>query len=165
MTKPIISLVCAMANNRVIGKDNDMPWHMPADLKHFKSVTMGKPIVMGRKTYESIGRPLPGRRNIIITRNLDYKADGIEVVSSVDAALNLLSDHDEIMITGGGNIYQQTIDIADKLHLTFIDLETDGDAFFPQYDHLKLVEESRETHLPDDKNPHPYQFVCYKVSR
>ncbi len=164
MSKPVISLVCAMAKNRVIGKDNDMPWHLPADLKHFKATTMGKPIVMGRKTFESIGRPLPGRRNVVITRNPDYSAEGIEVVTSIDEALSLLSDVEEIMITGGGNVYQQTIEQADRLYLTFIDLETDGDAFFPEFEHLDLKEVSRESHQPDEKNKLAYQFVEYSVS-
>ncbi len=163
MSKPVISLVCAMANNRVIGKDNDMPWHLPADLKHFKATTMGKPIVMGRKTFESIGRPLPGRRNVVITRNPDYSAEGIEVVASIDEALSLLSNVDEIMITGGGNIYQQTIEQADRLYLTFIDLDTDGDAFFPEFEHLNLKEVSRESHQPDEKNKLAYTFVEYTV--
>ncbi len=163
MSKPTISLVCAMANNRVIGKDNDMPWHMPADLKHFKETTMGKPIVMGRKTFESIGRPLPGRRNVVITRNSDYQAEGIDVVASIEEAIELLNDVEEIMITGGGNIYQQTIDKADRLYLTFIDLDTDGDAFFPEFEHLNLKEIEREVHQPDEKNKHGYQFVTYHV--
>ncbi len=138
-----------------------MPWHMPADLKHFKATTMGKPIVMGRKTFESIGRPLPGRRNVVITRNRDYQPEGVDVVSSIDEALSLLSDVDEIMITGGGNIYQQTIEMADRLYLTFINLETEGDAFFPEFEHLNWREVSREQHQPDDKNPYAYEFVNY----
>lgn len=161
--KPIISLVCAMANNRVIGKDNDMPWHMPADLKHFKQTTMGKPIVMGRKTFESIGKPLPGRQNVVISRNQDYKPEGVDVVSSIADAIELLSNENEIMITGGGHIYQQTIDQADRLYLTFIDLTTEGDAFFPEFKHLTLKEVEREAHQPDEKNKYPYEFVTYHV--
>ncbi|NVJ59032.1 MAG: type 3 dihydrofolate reductase [Gammaproteobacteria bacterium] len=163
MTLPKISLICAMANNRVIGKDNAMPWHMPADLKHFKQTTMGKPIVMGRKTFESIGRPLPGRENVVITRNKDWHSEGVTVVESIEQALEHLQQHDEIMITGGGNIYQQTIDQADRLYLTFIDLTTDGDAFFPKYDHLELKTVAEETHKADDKNPYEYRFVTYDV--
>jgi dihydrofolate reductase len=165
MTKPKISLICAMANNRVIGLNNQMPWHLPADLKHFKETTMGKPIVMGRKTFESIGRPLPGRRNLVITRNSDYRPDGVEVVSSIEEALELLNEAEEIMITGGGNIYQQTIEMADRLYLTFIDLATDGDAFFPEYQHLHWTEICREAHLPDEKNPHAYVFVTLERVR
>jgi len=163
--KPIISLVCAMANNRVIGKDNKMPWHLPADLQHFKSVTMAKPIVMGRKTYESIGRPLPGRQNVIISRNSEYQVDGADVVDSIESALELLSNNDEVMIIGGGFLYSQMIDLADKLYLTFIDLDVDGDTYFPEYEHLNLQEESREPRLSDEKNPHNYQFVNFQVNR
>ena len=164
MKKPIISLVCAMAKNRVIGKDNQMPWHLPADLKHFKSVTMSKPIVMGRKTYESIGRPLPGRQNVVISRNSDYKLDGCDVVNSINSAITLLSDHEEIMIIGGGFLYSQMIEQADKLFLTFIDLEVDGDTQFPEFEHLNLTETASEQHKPDEKNKYNYQFVNYEVS-
>ncbi len=154
-----------MANNRVIGKDNKMPWHLPADLKHFKAVTMAKPIVMGRKTYESIGRPLPGRQNVIISRKLDYKIEGCEVVDSIDAAIELLSGIEEIMIIGGGFLYSQTIKLADKLYLTFIDLDVDGDTFFPAYENLNLTEIARENYLCDKKNPHNYQFVDYQINK
>ena len=122
-----ISLIAAMANNRVIGKDNDMPWHMPADLAHFKKVTLGKPVIMGRKTFESIGRPLPGRTNIVITRNLDWQHDGVEVVDSPEQALAKVAGVDEVMIIGGGNIYQQFLPQAENLSLHFIDLDVDGD--------------------------------------
>jgi dihydrofolate reductase len=159
MNQPIISLVCAMAKNRVIGQDNKMPWHLPADLKHFKAVTMAKPIVMGRKTYQSIGRPLPGRQNVIISRNTDYKVAGCDVVHSIDAAINLLNKEIEIMIIGGGFLYSQMIEQADKLYLTFIDHEVDGDTFFPEYEHLSMKEVSREKYLKDEKNPYDYQFV------
>lgn len=99
----LISLIVAMAENRVIGRDNQMPWHLPADLRHFKSVTLGKPVIMGRKTFESIGRPLPGRRNLVISRNTEWQADGVETVNSLDAALALVNAHDEVMIIGGGS--------------------------------------------------------------
>jgi len=161
INKSIISLVCAMANNRVIGKDNKMPWHLPADLKHFKSVTLAKPIVMGRKTYESIGRALPGRQNVIISRNTDYKVDGCDVVHSIDAAIELLNAEVEIMFIGGGFLYAQMIEQADKLYLTFIDLEVDGDTFFPEYEQLGFKEVARQKHLKDEKNPYDYQFVDF----
>jgi len=163
MKKPTISLICAMAKNRVIGKDNKMPWHLPADLKHFKSVTMAKPIVMGRKTYESIGRPLPGRQNVIISRNSDYAAEGCNVVHSIDAAIELLSDSEEIMIIGGGFLYSQMIGSANKLYLTLIDLEVNGDTHFPEYEHLNLIETNRENYLKEDKNSYDYQFVNYEI--
>jgi dihydrofolate reductase len=161
--KPIISLIAAMANGRVIGKDNQMPWHLPADLKHFKAVTLGKPVVMGRKTFESIGKPLPGRKNIIISRNKHYQADGCDVVSSLDDALNLVANVEEVMIIGGGFLYQQTLPLANKLYLTFIDLSVEGDTEFPAFEHLALVEVSREKFKADEKNPYDYEFVEYKV--
>jgi len=147
----------------VIGKDNKMPWHLPADLKHFKAVTMAKPIVMGRKTYESIGRPLPGRQNVIVSRNLDYKAEGCDVVNSIEAAVELLSNVEEIMIIGGGFLYSQMLEQADKLYLTFIDLEIDGDTCFPDYENLDLTEIASEYHLADDTNRHNYRFVDYLI--
>jgi len=152
-----------MTKNRVIGNDNKMPWHLPADLKHFKSVTMAKPIVMGRKTYESIGRPLPGRQNVIVSRNSEYKVEGCTVVNSIDSAIKLLIDSDEIMIIGGGFLYSQMIEKANKLYLTLIDLEIDGDTYFPDYAHLNLTETNRESHLKDDKNPYNYQFINYEI--
>lgn len=163
MTKPKLSLIAAMANNRVIGKDNEMPWHLPADLQHFKMITMSKPIVMGRKTYQSIGRPLPGRQNVVISRNKQFFAEGCDVVESLNAAINLLSDEVEIMIIGGGFLYSQTINKADKLYLTFIDLEIDGDTYFPEYQHLNLREYHREKHLPDGKNIYAYEFVDFDI--
>lgn len=156
----ILSLVAAMANQRVIGLNNQMPWHMPADLAHFKKVTLGKPVVMGRKTYDSIGRLLPGRRNIIISRQA--KPDGIAAdwVSSLDAALALVADQPEVMIIGGAELYRQTVAIADRLYLTEIALDTEGDAFFPDYSAAatwQLV--SEESHLADAQNPHNYRFL------
>lgn len=126
----LISLVAAMAANRVIGKDNQMPWHLPADLKHFKAVTLGKPVVMGRKTFESIGRVLPGRRNLVISRTPPADSRGAEWVNSLAQALELLQGHDEVMIIGGGEIYRQALPLAQRLYLTDIDLTTEGDAFF-----------------------------------
>lgn len=165
MKKPVISLVAAMAKNRVIGKDNKMPWHLPADLKHFKAVTMAKPIVMGRKTYESIGRPLPGRQNVVISRDPDYKVEGCDVVNSIEAAIELLSNKEEIMIIGGGFLYSQMMGLADKLYLTFIDLEVKGDTYFPEFEGLNLTESASEAHLSDDKNPYNYRFVNYHINR
>ncbi|MDH5433096.1 MAG: type 3 dihydrofolate reductase [Gammaproteobacteria bacterium] len=163
MSKPTISLVCAMAKNRVIGKDNQMPWHLPADLQHFKKVTMGKPIIMGRKTYESIGRPLPGRQNIVVSRNADLTIEGCDTATSFEEALALVESHDEVMVIGGGLLYQQTLPFANKLHLTFIDLEVDGDTQFPDFESLSLTEVARESHQPDEKNPYSYEFVDFLV--
>ncbi|MDA8621604.1 type 3 dihydrofolate reductase [Psychrosphaera sp.] len=161
MTK--ISLIAAMAKNRIIGKDNDMPWHMPADLKHFKKVTLGKPVIMGRKTFESIGRPLPGRQNIVVTRNTSWGHEGVIVASNTDEALKLVSDVEEVMIIGGGNIYNQFLPQADYLYLTFIDLEVDGDTQFPDWSNAgNWTETSRETHLADENNAFNYEFVTLK---
>ena len=165
MSKPIISLVAAMAKDRVIGKDNQMPWHLPADLKHFKSVTLGKPIIMGRKTFESIGRALPGRQNIVISRNSDYQAENCDMAESFEAALSLTENADEVMVIGGGFLYAKTLDIADKLYLTFIDLEIEGDTQFPDYSHLNLTEVGRERLFADEKNPHACEFVDYLINR
>jgi len=153
-----------MANNRVIGKDNQMPWHLPADLKHFKAVTLGKPVIMGRKTYESIGRPLPGRRNIILTRDQDYTVNGCESVSSLEEAMAQLKDVEEVMIIGGGYLYSQTLSQADRLYLTFIDLDVDGDTKFPEFEHLKLKEVKREKYHKNEKNPYNYEFVDFVVN-
>ena len=158
-----ISLIAAMAKDRVIGKDNDMPWHMPADLQHFKKVTLGKPVIMGRKTFESIGRPLPGRKNIVITRNLDWKMDGVEVVNSPENALKLVSDVKEVMVIGGGNIYRQFLPMADTLYLTFIDLDVAGDTQFPDWQQDgEWSQVEKMEFSPDERNPHPYQFVTLK---
>ncbi|MCW8878000.1 MAG: type 3 dihydrofolate reductase [Kangiellaceae bacterium] len=163
MNKPTISLVAAMAKNRVIGKDNQMPWHLPADLKHFKEVTLSKPIIMGRKTYESIGKPLPGRRNIVISRNADYQLEGCDTVTSIDAALELVSGEEEIMVIGGGFLYTQMIERANKLYLTFIDFEIEGDTQFPEFEHLSLREVSRKRYQADEKNKYDLEFVDFLV--
>ena len=161
--KPLISLIVAMAKNHVIGKDNQMPWHLPADLKHFKAVTLGKPIIMGRKTYESIGRALPGRLNIVVSTNKEYTLEGCETVTSLDEALALVSDVEEVMIIGGGFLYSQTLSQANRLYLTFIDLDVDGDTQFPDFETLNIKEVKREHHQKDEKNPYDYEFVDYEV--
>ena len=159
-----ISMIAAMAHDRVIGKDNQMPWHMPADLAHFKRVTLGKPVLMGRKTFESIGRPLPGRRNLVISRNPDYQADGIEVVGSVEGALALLADNEvaEVMVIGGGHLYAELLPKADCLYLTRIELEVEGDTRFPAFADEQWQCVEREVHQADEKNPHPYRFETWR---
>lgn len=145
----IISMVAAMAANRVIGKNNQMPWHLPADLKHFKAVTLGKPVVMGRKTFDSIGRALPGRRNIVISRSTPVDPRGVEWVSSLPQALQLLQDCREVMIIGGAEIYRQALPLAQRLYLTKIALETAGDAHFPDYDAVNW-QITAQQHYPAD---------------
>ncbi|HHQ4707305.1 TPA: type 3 dihydrofolate reductase [Aeromonas veronii] len=158
-----ISMIAAMAHDRVIGKDNQMPWHLPADLAHFKRVTFGKPVLMGRKTFESIGRPLPGRCNLVISRNPDYQAEGIEVVGSVEAALALLagSSVEELMVIGGGHLYAEMLPSADCLYLTRIDLTVEGDTRFPAFDDGQWQRVDCESHPADEKNPHPYSFETW----
>ena len=160
----MISMIAAMAHDRVIGLDNQMPWHLPADLAHFKRVTLGKPVLMGRKTFESIGRPLPGRRNLVISRNPDYRADGVEVIDSVEAALALLAGSDvaELMVIGGGHLYGQLLPRADRLYLTRIDLAVEGDTRFPAFDDGQWQRVDCESHSADEKNPHPYSFETWQ---
>lgn len=142
-----IAMIAAMAKNRVIGKDNKMPWYLPEELAYFKSVTMGKPIVMGRNTFESIGRPLPGRKNIVISRDTTLEIEGVSVVNSIAGALSEAGDCDEVMIIGGAMLYAEMLPLADILYLTEIDLETDGDAFFPAYDVMNWHKENTKKHL------------------
>ena len=143
----MISLIVAHDNNNVIGYENGMPWHLPGDLKYFKDKTMGKPMIMGRKTFESIGRPLPGRRNIVITRDENYQADGIEMVTSLEGALALAGDVPEIMIIGGEQIFRLSMDIADRLYITKINHAFNGDTYFPEYkqDFVEVSSEEPET--------------------
>lgn len=155
-------MIVATANNRIIGKDNDMPWHLPADLAYFKKTTLGKPIIMGRKTYESIGRPLPGRKNIVISRDVSYQAEGIETVTSVDAALALVNDVEEVMVIGGGAIYQHCLPAADRLYITHIEASIEGDTQFPFYDTRLWKKVSSEYYLADDKNEYNLDFCVYE---
>ncbi|MEJ6773677.1 MAG: dihydrofolate reductase [Porticoccaceae bacterium] len=158
-----LSLIVAVSRNGVIGLNNQLPWHLPEDLKYFKSVTMGKPIVMGRKTYDSIGRPLPGRTNIVITRDPAWHASGVEVAQSLEAALALgkkaceAAGAEEIMVIGGEQIYRMCIENADRLYLTQVDAEVEGDAFFPGID-LNAWHQV-DMKLPETTDTHPYRFL------
>lgn len=129
----MISLIVAHDKNRVIGLNNELPWHLPGDLKYFKEMTMHKPIIMGRKTFESIGKPLPGRRNIVVTRNPGYRANDIETATSLEEAIRIAGDVEEIMIIGGEQIFKESMAIADRLYITEIDHEFQGDTYFPEY--------------------------------
>ena len=150
-----------MDEGRVIGKEGGMPWHLPADLKFFKSITMGKPIIMGRSTYESIGRPLPGRTNIVITRNTDFQAEGCRLAHSVDEALAMAQEEsaEEAMIIGGGGIYEQTLDRTDRLYLTQIAAHLIGDTHFPVINPEEWQEVSRRVHAADGDSPFDLTFV------
>jgi dihydrofolate reductase len=154
-----ISIVVAMDTRGVIGRDNGLPWHLPADLQHFKQTTMGKPILMGRKTHESIGRPLPGRTNIVITRDSGYRAAGCVVVNSIDAALAAAGDQDEIMVIGGADFYRQVLPRTDTIYLTRIHEAFDGDTCFPELNAADWREVERSDHTADAKNPHDYSFI------
>jgi dihydrofolate reductase len=158
-----ISLIVAVSRNGAIGLNNQLPWYLPEDLKYFKSVTMGKPLIMGRKTFDSIGRPLPGRANIVLTRDPQWTSDGVKVVQSVEQALVAgeiaceAADVDEIMVIGGEQIYRMTIDLADRIYLTQVDVDVEGDAFFPNIDLNNWSQTSVK--LPESIDKHPYQFL------
>lgn len=157
----LLSLIVAMDNNRLIGSNNALPWHLPADLAFFKRTTMGKPIVMGRKTYESIGKPLPGRRNIVVTRNRNYKAPGCDIVAGVDEAMSVCEPEPEIMLIGGASLYQQSIEHANYLYITRIHHSFDGDTWFPEFDDRLWSIESRDDFDPDERNFYSYSFVKF----
>jgi len=155
----MISIIAAMANNRVIGKEGALPWHLPADLKHFKALTLGKPIVMGRKTYASIGRPLPGRTNIVLTRDLKFYAAGVTVVHSWIDALVACGSAEEVMVIGGAELYAQVLPEADWLYLTLVDHEVDGDAYFPEWSTSEWHEVQRVECPKDAENPYAMTFL------
>ena len=159
-----ISCIVGTAKNGVIGKDNDIPWHLSADLRYFKKTTLNHHILMGRTNYLSIGRPLPKRTNIIVTRDPSFIVSNCLVVHSIEEgiALALENGETELFIIGGGSIYEQTIDICNKLYLTEIDLEVDGDVFFPKIDFKKWTLLSEEAHLADEKNPYNYSFKVFE---
>ena len=157
----MISLIVAASTNNVIGVGGALPWHLSDDLKRFKALTMGKPIVMGRKTYESIGRPLPGRQNIVITTQDAFAADGCDVVSSPDAAISAAGDAEEIMVIGGGEIYSLFLPATDRIYLTRVDVELEGDAFLAPLDPSIWNETSREEGAADEANDHAVSFLIY----
>ena len=154
----IKTIVVAISENNAIGKDNQLLWYLPADLKHFKNITTGHTVIMGRKTFDSVGKPLPNRRNIIITRHVMH-IEGCEVVSSIDAALALCADEEEVFIVGGAEIYKQSIHLTDRIYLTIVHKKFEADSFFPEIDYAEWVEKAREDHQPDEKNNLPYSFI------
>lgn len=155
----IISLIAAMDKNRVIGKDNRMPWHLPADLKYFKAITMNKSIIMGRKTFDSIGKSLPGRRNIVISRQENLIIPGCEVFPSLQEALYAVAHDKEVMIIGGESIFRGMLSSANRLYLTIINHEFEGDTVFPQWDKNEWTIQSTEAHQPDENNHYAYTFI------
>ncbi|MFK7886620.1 MAG: dihydrofolate reductase [Gammaproteobacteria bacterium] len=160
MSQPEIALIVAMARERVIGRDNALPWKLSADLQRFKALTMGCPIVMGRLTYESIGRPLPGRRNIVLTRDGEFAADGCEVMSSLAAALAL--EVPRIFVIGGAQIYTQALEHASHLYITQVDADIEGDTWFPEVDFEAWSLKGYAAHTADERNDHPYAFFDYQ---
>jgi len=156
-----LSIVVAMAENGVIGIGNRLPWHLPAELKQFRALTMGHPIVMGRKTFDSIGRPLPGRQNIVITRNTGYAKEGVEVVHSIDEALRRCSADDEVFVIGGANIYRETITLANRIYLTKVNAVIEGDAFFPSINLDEWQEAKRSSRDADAENIYSFDVIVY----
>ena len=159
---PRISIIVAMAKNRVIGDANRIPWHLPAELKLFKSITMGHHIVMGRNTWESIGRPLPGRVSVVVTRNADFRADGAQVVHSFNAALAACAGDDEVFVIGGAQLYAAALPRADRLYLTVVEAEVPGDTRMPAFDFGAWRQVSVLRHAADDKNPYDYAQTVYE---
>ena len=157
----IVSIIVAMDINRVIGKDNQLPWRLPRELQYVKKTTMGHPIILGRKNYESIGRPLPGRRNIILTRDENFSAEGCEIAHSVEEVYKLCENEEEIFIFGGEQIYKLFLEDTDKLYVTVIHHEFEGDTFFPEIDWTKWKEIFVEQGITDEKNPYEYYYHVY----
>lgn len=153
-----ISLIVAVDEKNGIGKNNQLPWHLPADLKHFKKITTGFPIIMGRKTFDSIGKALPNRRNIVITRQKNLQIKDVELSDSLENAISLCKNEQEIFIIGGAQIFEQSLDLANSLYLTVIKNNFDADTFFPAIDKKQWKEISNESHEPDEMNKYPYEF-------
>jgi dihydrofolate reductase len=158
-----VSIIAAVATNRVIGKDNALPWRLPADLARFKRLTLGHHVVMGRRTFESIGRPLPGRTTVVLTRNEAYEPGGVRVAASLDEALDTAAGagDDEAFVAGGAEVYRRALDRADRMYLTVVHGRVEGDAFFPEYDASAWAIVGREEHETDDRNPFRLSFVTY----
>jgi dihydrofolate reductase len=156
-----ISYIFAMDRNRVIGKDNQLPWRIPADLKFFKETTMGHTIVMGRKTYESIGKPLPGRTNVIMTQNPDYKVEGCEIVHTIEELLERYGE-EEIIVTGGSELFRLFMPYVSKMYITSIEHEFEGDTWFPEINEDEWQMTWREQGIKDEKNPYTYYFQIYE---
>jgi len=163
----MISLIAAIGKNNELGKGNNLLWKLPADQKFFRETTLGHTVIMGRKTFESLGRPLPNRRNIVITRDVNYKKEGVDIVHSLDKAIdsarNPLTENEEIFIIGGAEIYKQSLPLADKLYITHIEAEDkDADSFFPEIIPIVWNEISHEEHKPDEKSIFSYIFSIYE---
>ncbi|HRP24686.1 MAG TPA: dihydrofolate reductase [Thauera sp.] len=159
---PEIVIVAALARNGVIGRDNGLPWRLKADLQHFRALTMGHPILMGRNTWESLGRPLPGRRNLVVTRDTTFKADGAEVFTDPEAAIAAAADAERLFVIGGAQLYKTLFPRAERLVLTEVWADVEGDAHFPMFDRSDFVEERRDVRTADADNEYDYDFVEYR---
>ncbi len=171
MAHPQLSLICALSRNRAIGINNQLPWHLPRDLAHFKAVTMGHPIIMGRKTFDSIGRPLPGRHNIVVSHQREWAREGVTVVNNLIDAIACATEmaqsagQREIMLIGGASLYEQALPLAQRLYLTEVHVDIPGDAFFPVFASDEWSEVCREEWSADDKNSFSCAFVVYERFR
>ena len=161
----VVSFVVAYGRGRVMGKDNAIPWRAPADVRHFRDITRGKPVVMGRRTFESIGRPLPDRLNIVLTRDPGFRAEGCRVARSLTEALALAGDAPEVMVIGGAQVFAALFPTADRLYITEIDADFDGDTYFPEFDRTEWREIERRAHPPEEGDPLPYDIVTYERQR
>ena len=161
----IISIIVAMSQNRVIGDKKSLPWHLPSDMEHFKKLTWGKPVIMGSKTFESIGKPLQGRENIVLAKEPDYQANGCQIAHSLEEAIALAEKSElgrksgEVMVCGGVSVYKQFLPLAQKMYLTLIHRDFEGDAYFPEFDKNEWQEKERIDCENDEKNPYNYSFV------
>jgi dihydrofolate reductase len=164
-SRPVVSLVVAMARNRVIGKDGGLPWRLPDDLKHFKRLTLDHTVIMGRKTFEEIRRPLANRRNVVISRNPAFRPAGVTVVPNLAEALALGATEDEVFVIGGGEVYRQALPLADRLYLTVVHADVEGDTTFPPFDVNGWVLESEQDHPADDHHAWPFTFRTYRRVR
>ena len=158
----MISIIAAVANDGVIGTGNLMPWHISEDLRRFKAITTGHPVVMGRKTFESLGRPLPNRTNVVISRNPDFKANGCVIVGSLEQAISIFPETENIFVIGGGEIYRQAMPVADRLYLTHVLADYQGDTHFPEVDARQWEEIGSEHYERGENFPHPFRFVDYR---
>jgi dihydrofolate reductase len=159
---PLVTLIVAVADSGVIGRDNTLPWHLPADLKRFKRITMGKPILMGRKTFESIGKPLPGRENIVVTRDPNYRRDGIRVVHHIEGALRVAGDAPEIMVIGGADLFRAMLPRAGRVHLTRVHGNIAGDVMWPALDESAWQVVEREAHPADERHAYAMTFEVWE---
>lgn len=155
----IRTLVVAMARNRVIGRDNQLPWRLPDEIAYFKRVTMGHPIVMGRRTYESIGKPLPGRRNIVVTHDRGYQAPGCTVVDSLGEAWQAAGHAEEVCVIGGTSLFRESLPIADRIHLTLVEADVPGDTYFPEFDRGEWRETEVMRHAADERHVYPFRIL------